>query len=241
MGAGTGAGDLDCRMREGSGCCWNQIERRLREGRRLGGRCGYGPGRRRRGGRRLSRRRAQAASAAVPHFLEINQEIGQSAFDRFEMAEPRIRSVELLRQLGDAIFQRAERKLIALRQLHAVKPFAQLPDRAFQFGRHRATALHQGGDARFQPGQRLAAAFDSGALELRAKPAHLGGELRQRAVGEATLRDDAAQRDHRLLELLETPIQDRPAATRPRRPTGRFCDRGQRTASSKPPRAFSRA
>ena len=53
-----------------------------------------------------------------------------------------------------------------------------------------------------QPAERLVAAVLGGALELRAKAAHLGGKLLQRAVG-GDIRNHAAQRDHRLLELLE--------------------------------------
>ena len=110
--------------------------------------------------------------------------------------------VELLRQLGDAILERAERKLIALAELHAVEPFAQRADRAFQLGRHGAAAFHQRRDPCFELGERFGAAVGGGALELRAKPAHLGGKLRQRAV-RGDVGDDAAQRHHGLLELLE--------------------------------------
>ena len=118
------------------------------------------------------------------------------------MAEPGIGGVELLRKLGDAILERAERKLIALAELHAVEPLAQRADRAFQLGRHGAAAFHQRRDARFELGQRLGAAVGGGALELGAEPAHLGGKLRQRAV-RGDVGDDAAQRHHGLLELLE--------------------------------------
>ena len=107
-------------------------------------------------GRGLGRRRgAQRPRSAVPHLLEMHQQVGQPAFDRAELIEPGVGGVELLGQLGDAVFQRAERELVALAQLHAVEPLAQLADRAFELRRHGAAAFHHGGDARFQPGRAL--------------------------------------------------------------------------------------
>ena len=73
---------------------------------------------------------------------------------------------------------------------------------SFQLGRHGAVAFHQRRDPRFELGERLGAAVGGGALELRRERVHLGRELRQRAV-RGHIGDDAAQRDHRLLELLE--------------------------------------
>ena len=184
----------------------DQIERRLREGRRRHrrGRGCFGSRTLRRGrsGSRLGRRGAKPARAAAPHLLEIDQQVGKSALDGLQMAEPGIGGVELLRKFGDAVLERAERKLIALAELHAVEPLAQSANRTFQLGRHRASAFHQRRDPRFKLGQRLGAAFGGGALELGAEPAHLGGKLRQRAVG-GDVGDDAAQRHHGLLELLE--------------------------------------
>ena len=132
----------------------------------------------------------------------MHQQVGQPAFDRAELIEAGVGGVELLGQPGDAVFQRAERELVALAQLRAVEPLAQLADRAFELRRHRAAAFHHGGDARFQPGERFGRAFGRGPLELCRQPAHLGGQLRQSAVGR-DVRHHAAQRGDRLLELLE--------------------------------------
>ena len=114
------------------------VDRRLR--RRDGaGRCGTaGSGAGSAGGAARSVR-----EPAVPHFLEMHQQVGQAALDRVELVEPGVGGVELLGQLGDAILQRAERELVALAQLRAVEPLAQLADRAFELGRHRAAAFHQ--------------------------------------------------------------------------------------------------
>ena len=216
----------------------NQVERRLRDRRAGASGSGRAAVLRRGGAERgwcgLGRRRAQAARPAVAHLFEIDQQVGEAALDGFEMAEPGVGGVELLRQLGDAVLERAERKLIALAELHAVEPLAQRADRAFQLGRHGAAAFHQRRDPRFELGERLGAAVGGGALELGAEPAHLGGELRQRAV-RGDVGDDAAQRHHGLLELLERQRIALRAPGRTRR-SDRSCATAPRTASSKPTR-----
>ena len=129
------SGDDDGRRGVRAAAC----DRRLRSARQARGRRGTAGSR-----RGLGRRRgAQRPRSAVLHLLEMHQQVGQPAFDRAELAEPGVGGVELLGQLGDAVFQRAERELVALAQLHAVEPLAQLADRAFELRRHGAAAFHQ--------------------------------------------------------------------------------------------------
>ena len=191
-GAGAciaGAGGCVSGIKSSSDECRRHMRAAALLGSRRRGRCGS----------RLGRRRAKPAAS---HLLEIDQQVGKPALDGFQMAEPGVGGVELLRKFGDAVLERAERKLIALAELHTVEPLAQSANRAFQLGRHRASAFHQRGDPCLKLGQRFGAAFGGGTFELGAEPAHLGGKLRQRAVG-GDIGDDAAQRHHGLLELLE--------------------------------------
>ena len=154
----TGAGGGRVGGAGGAGICAAAGSDDGRSGIRSSGeRIGRGGCAARRRGRRLGRRRRpQRARAAVgAHLFEIHQQVGEPALDGIEMAEPRVGGIELFRQLGDAIFERAERELIALAELHAVEPLAQRADRAFQLRRHRAAAFHQRGDPRLQPAQRF--------------------------------------------------------------------------------------
>ena len=133
----------------------------------------------------------------------MDQHVGHAALDRIEIAEPGVAGVEPLDQLDDAVFEAAQRELIALAQLHAVEPLAERMHRRFEIGRHGAAAFHQRRNPRLQPGQRfVAAGVRGGVLEPGGEAVHLGGELRQRAVG-GDVRADVAHRRDRFLELME--------------------------------------
>ena len=62
----------------------------------------------------------------------MHQQIGEAALDRFEIAEPRVGGVEPFDQLGDAVFECAERGVIGVRELDPFEFFDQPGREAFQ-------------------------------------------------------------------------------------------------------------
>ena len=55
----------------------------------------------------------RAAILAGAHFLDVHQQIGEAALDRFEMAEAGIRRIEPLHQFDDVVFEMADRDIVA--------------------------------------------------------------------------------------------------------------------------------
>ena len=58
-----------------------------------------------------------AAFLVRPHIFDVDQKIGDPAFDPFQMAEAGVGSIELFHQLDDAIFEVAEGIGVAARVL----------------------------------------------------------------------------------------------------------------------------
>ena len=153
---------------------------------------------------------AQATAAFVgPHLLDVDQEIAEAAFDRFEMAEPRIRGVQPLHQRDDVIFEMADRAVTA-GLLNLLDLVGQRLDQSFEPRRHRGAVLRpfgervgERGDAMLETVERIAGAGANAVmldalgqlLNLRGKPADgfVGGDMA----------GHVAQRGDGVLELAE--------------------------------------
>ena len=86
---------------------------------------------------RLRRRRCRRR-----RLVDMHEQIGKPALDGFEIAEPRVGGVEPFDQLGDAVFEVAERRVIGVRELYPFELFDQpgqgaSPARAAPRGRLR--------------------------------------------------------------------------------------------------------
>ena len=71
----------------------------------------------------------------------MHQQIGEPALDRFEIAEPRVGGVEPLDQLGDAVFECAERGVIGMGELHPFELLDQSGEQLLQLARARRGPL----------------------------------------------------------------------------------------------------
>jgi hypothetical protein len=81
-----------------------------------------------------------------PHLLDVDQEVGEPALDGFQMAEPRVGDVEPLHQAGDAVFEVADRDIIAPRILNLLNLVGQRMDQRFQPRRHAVAVLRAFGE-----------------------------------------------------------------------------------------------
>ena len=149
--------------------------------------------------------RAQFAGARVlPHVFEVNQKIGQSAFDPFQMAEPRIGSVQLFRQPDDAILEMAESVAAAARKLNLLDFAGEQFHQGFQPGRYRCAALRalgqrirERGNTMIEMAEHIAAGSGAGArhghgVDFFAERVHLGGEPAHGVVGGDMVRSSRA-------------------------------------------------
>ena len=64
----------------------------------------------------------------------MHQHVGHAALERVEAAELGVGGIEPLDQLDDAVFQAAQRELVALAQVHAVEPLVERMDEASRSG-----------------------------------------------------------------------------------------------------------
>ncbi len=97
--------------------------------------------------------------------LEMDQELGQPALDRFEMVETGVGGVELLDQLGDPILEMAERRLVAAVELNALDLVDQAGDHGLELARDvlavsiaRFQRVRERGDPTLEAREHVAAA-----------------------------------------------------------------------------------
>ncbi len=125
---------------------------------------------------------AQAACARIrPHLFEVDQKVGDTALDPFQMAEPGVGGVELLHQLDKVILEMAEGLAAAVRRLkmQLLDLVRERLHQRFQPRRHRAAALRalgqrvgEHGDALLEMVERIAAAAAHGPSTRSSRPAH---------------------------------------------------------------------
>ena len=140
----------------------------------------------------------------------MDQEIGQPAFDRFEVAEARIGGVQPCDQRDDAVLEMAGRDIVAARLLDLLDLVGQQLHQRFQLRRHRGAALRAFGhgigerrDAVFEIVERVAGAARRAELvDLVAERLHLGGQPADRVVG-CDMRRHVAQGGDGVFELSE--------------------------------------
>ena len=72
---------------------------------------------------RFARRGGGSDAVAAADLFDMHQQIGHPALDRFEIAETGVGRVEPLDQLGDSVFQRPERGVIGMREVHPFELF----------------------------------------------------------------------------------------------------------------------
>ena len=80
---------------------------------------------------------ALGRAVAAADLVDMHQEIGEPALDGFEIAEPRIGSVEPLDQLGDAVLKVAQSRVIGVGELHPFELLDQAGEKLLEFARHR--------------------------------------------------------------------------------------------------------
>ena len=138
--------------------------------------------------------RAQSRRFLVrAHVLDMHQQIGQAALDRFQVAEARVGGVQPLHQLDDAILEMADRDIVAARLLDLLDLVGQRLHQRFQPRRHVVAALRalgqrvgERGNAMLEIVERIAAvAGRRHVLDLLGQHLHLGRKSGHRVV-EAT-------------------------------------------------------
>ena len=83
-------------------------------------------------------------SVAAADLVDMHEQIGEPALDRFEIAEPCIGRVEPLDQLGDAVFESAERCVIGVGELNPFELFDQPGKKLLKFARHGVSRFGRG-------------------------------------------------------------------------------------------------
>ena len=162
-------------------------------------------------GRRFTAGGADRVGKAL--MFEVDEQLGEAAFDRLEMVEAVIGGVEFLHECGDPAFEMTERGLVAAADLNILDPVDQSADHALKFGRHAMGALAvlvarfervgERPDPPLQHREHLGTAGRTGGLvDLGGERAHLLGEVRQRVV-RRHMRDDATHGDDGAFKLLE--------------------------------------
>ena len=141
--------------------------------------------------------------------LDMDQELSKAPFDRFQLGDPRVRSVELLDQLGDTVLELAERGVIGARELHPLDLVDQSSDDGFEIVRHALTALvtcreriSERSDTLFQRIEDAIVPRWARPLDLAGQGVHFVGETRQSVIG-SDLGDEASESDNRAFELLQ--------------------------------------
>ena len=139
--------------------------------------------------------------------LDMDQQLGEPAFDRFQLIDPRVGGVKLLDQLGDAVLQMTEHGVIAARELHPLDVVGQCSDDRFELAWHVLAAVVAG---RERIGKRANALLQRvedpvvvrlrRTVDLAGERAHFVGEARQSVVG-SDLGDAAAQSRDRAFQL----------------------------------------
>ncbi len=67
----------------------------------------------------------QGFAARAANLLDMHQQVGDAALDRFEMAKPRVGGIEALHQRRDPVFQMRQCGVIGVRQLNPFEFFDQ--------------------------------------------------------------------------------------------------------------------
>ena len=80
---------------------------------------------------RVGRARGRRTGAQA---FEMNEQFGHAALDRSQMAEPRFRGVELFHQLDDAVFEAAERDVVAARELDTLELVVERVNEVIEVG-----------------------------------------------------------------------------------------------------------
>ena len=159
-------------------------------------------------GRRFTTGGADRVGQAL--MFEVDEQLGEAAFDRLEMVEAVIGGVEFLHECGDPVFEMTERGLVAAADLNILDPVDQTGDHGFKFVRHilavpvaRFERVGERPDPPLQHREHLGAAGRTGGLvDLGGERAHLLGEVRQRVV-RGHMRDDATHGDDGAFKLLK--------------------------------------
>jgi hypothetical protein len=142
--------------------------------------------------------------------LDVDQELSQAPFDRFQLGDPRVRSIELLDQLGDTVLELAEGGVIAARELHPLDLVGQSSDDGFELVRHALTALvitcreriSERSDTLFERIEDAVVPRWARPLDLAGQGVHFVGEARQSVIG-SDLGDDPSESDDCAFELVQ--------------------------------------
>ncbi len=141
--------------------------------------------------------------------LDVDQQIGQSAFDRFKMAEARVGGVQPFNQFGDPVFEMSQRDIVAARLLKLLDLVGHRLQQRLQARRQSIAVMRAFGqraaervNAKFELVKRVAGAsayrqavdFSSKHLDLCGEAAH--GLIR------SDMRRHFAQCGYGALELL---------------------------------------
>ncbi len=140
----------------------------------------------------------------------MHQQIREPALDGFEIAELGVGGVEPLHQLGDAILEIAQRRVIRMRELNPFELFDQPGEQFFKLVRHRVAGLGRSAerlrerlDTVFQHRHRVPADRAIGEfVDLGAERTNILGYSVQRVVG-GDMGHDPAECADRRLQLLE--------------------------------------
>src|SRR4249920_3852537 len=141
--------------------------------------------------------------------LDMDQELSQAPFDRFQLADPRVRSIELLDQLGDTVLELAEGGVIAARELHPLDLVDQSGDDGFELVWHALTGLvtcreriSERSDTLFERIEDAVVPRWARPLDLAGQGVHFVGETRQSVIG-SDLGDDRSESEDCAFELVE--------------------------------------
>ena len=148
---------------------------------------------------------------AAAGLVDMHQQICDPTLDGFQIAKFGVGGIEPFDQLGNAVFEVAEGRVIGMRELNPFELFDQAAEQLFKLPRHGVARIGRGIE---RIGERIEATFQHrngmAACRTTGETVHLGGQrshvvrhLRQRVVG-GDMRDDAAQRADCSFELLQS-------------------------------------